>query len=277
MTTLVTGGSGHLGRLLVADFVRAGHAVRVMSSRPRRIESESTDAWVHGDLMTGAGVAAAVAGAEAIVHLASDPRQARRVDVEGTRLLLEHARSSGVSHVVLVSITGIDRPGMREFGYYRCKLEAEELVRTSGVPYSILRATQFHCFLDLLLRQLARVPLVLPLPRGFRFQPVDEGEVAARLARCIGDGPGGRLGDLVGPEVLDVETLGRLWAEARGVTRPRIRIPVPGPVARAFRAGSNTNPHADHGAVTWQEWLDRHAPVPGAVSTPSGTAGSPTR
>jgi uncharacterized protein YbjT (DUF2867 family) len=123
------------------------------------------------------------------------------------------------------------------------------------VPFSILRATQFHTFLDQLIASAARLPLVLPLPAGFLVQPVEASEVAGRLMRCIADGPRGRVTDYGGPEVLSFREAGRQWREARHVTKRIVPIPVPGPMARAIRAGKGTAPQGDRGAISWQEWL----------------------
>lgn len=260
MRILVTGGSGHLGRFLVEDLARRGHAVRVMSSSPspRCARGAAAFEWVHANLASGTGLADAVSGSEVIFHLASDPRNTQRVDIDGTRLLLGHALALRVKHIVFVSITGIDQPGMRDYRYYRLKLEAEGIVRASGVPFSILRATQFHYFLDLLLGQVARIPLILPLPRDFRFQPVDEAELATRLTRCVADGPLGTLTDFAGPEILAIEEIAAIWAEAKGIPKRHMPIHLPGKLARAFRAGLNTNPLADRGSVSWRDWLARH-------------------
>lgn len=267
MTILVTGGTGHLGVPLVKDLVKRGHSVRIASSRPRPNGSRLVPAaeYVLADLASGSGLAQAVDGTEVIFHLASDPRNTLRVDVDGTRLLLQHARHAGARHFVYASITGIDRPGMRDYSYYCRKLEVEEMIRGSSLDYSIVRATQFHYFLDLLLTQVARLPLVLPLPRGFAFQPVDESEVAARLSRCVDDGPTGRRMDFVGPEVLSMEQIADEWKLRKGLSKPRFSIPIPGSLAQAFRTGGNLDRNAERGQITWRTWLARNESFPATV------------
>src|SRR5262249_61895127 len=98
-------------------------------------------------------------------------------------------------HVVYISIVGSD---LVSFGYVRAKLECERLVSGSGLPWTTLRATQFY---DLILKgapTLARLPVV-PVPAGFVIQPVDSGEVAARLAGLALSEPARRLPDMGGP------------------------------------------------------------------------------
>ncbi len=90
---------------------------------------------VKGDLLTGEGLEQAVRGVDVIVHCATSPTRTRRTDVEGTERLLRVAERAGVSHLVFVSIVGVDlNPHLR---YYRMKLEIERnLERSSGSPSS---------------------------------------------------------------------------------------------------------------------------------------------
>jgi uncharacterized protein YbjT (DUF2867 family) len=159
-TVLVTGGTGLLGRHVVRRLVATGHTVRVLT---RHAGASAPDAQpVTGDLSTGDGLDEAVAGVDGIVHAASDPRSPGPVDVEGTGALLAAARRGGSPHLVYVSIVGVDRIPL---AYYRAKSVAEQLVEESGLPWTILRATQFHEFTADLLRGLTRPPIAV-LPRG---------------------------------------------------------------------------------------------------------------
>src|SRR5919205_360241 len=254
MRVLVTGGTGLLGRALVRTAVGAGHAVRVLS-RSARAATEGVE-YAVGDIAAGSGLGAALSGVEAVIHAASDPRRPEEVDVGGTRRLVEAAGAAGVAHLVYVSIVGIDKIPVR---YYRAKLEAERIVAASGVPHTVLRATQFHAFVAWLISKAARVPLVLPLPSGFKFQTADEAEVAARLVRCLAEGPRGRAEDFGGPEVLALDAMAAAWMEAAGVRKRLLRLPVPGAAARAFREGANTAPNGERGPVGWREGLPRDA------------------
>jgi uncharacterized protein YbjT (DUF2867 family) len=255
MRVLVTGGSGRLGRVLVPLLSDDGHSVRVLS-RVHRTGPDLHVAHVVGDLTTGAGLRDAVTEIDCIVHLASNSRNARAVDVEGTQRLIDAARAADVTHLLYVSIVGIDRI---PYEYYQCKLEAERLIAESGVPFSILRATQFHSFVAFLLNEAAKYPLIMPIPSGFFVQSVAVEDVAARLRRAVVDGPRGRLRDFGGPEVLPVEEVATVWLRR---TRPfvgawAVPIHLPGGVAAAFRAGYNTCPDGERGTETWLEWLDR--------------------
>jgi uncharacterized protein YbjT (DUF2867 family) len=265
-TVLVTGGTGLLGRAVVGELTAAGHTVRVLSRRPAApgsVVDTAVDAVV-GDLATGAGLDAALRGVDAVVHSASDPRDPQRVDVEGTGRLVGAARRAGEPHLVHVSIVGIDRI---PWPYYRAKLAAERAVEASGLPWTVLRATQFHEFTDDLLARLTRLPVV-PAPRGWRFQPVDVGEVAARLAAAVDAGPAGRLPDLGGPEVLTVPELTELHLTATGRRRRvvAVPVPVPGAFSRALRAGANLAP-AGRAGRTFAQFLAERTGTEPARST----------
>jgi uncharacterized protein YbjT (DUF2867 family) len=250
-SVLVTGGTGVLGRQLVPRLVEAGHSVRVLSRRDAPQVPEGVTS-VRGELASGEGLTKAVAGAEVIVHCATSPtRQARRVDVEGTKRLLEAAHRAGCGHFLYISIVGIDRV---PFPYYKVKLEAERAIEASGVPSTNLRATQFHDLILRLLQATRRLPFVV-VPRSFVFQVVDAAEVASRLADLAAAGPSGRVPDMGGPEVRRIEDLARSYAAAVRRKGRLFRLPIPGGAARGFRAGRHTCPdHAD-GTVTWEEFL----------------------
>jgi len=150
---VVTGGTGHLGRSIVAQLIAGGHQVRVLARQPGE---DAAIEWVRGDLGTGEVVVEAVTGMGTVVHAATNSPAARRgsfrptdfvrsptdVDVDGTRALLAAAADASVEHFIHVSIVGLEH--MARLPYSRVKLRAEELVRGSAVPWSIVRATGFY-------------------------------------------------------------------------------------------------------------------------------------
>lgn len=241
-TVLVTGGSGTFGRQLVPMLRKAGHEVRVLSRRP--------GVGTHvGDLASGEGVRPAAAGAGLVVHAASDTRRLGRADERQTANLL--AAAGDASHLVYLSIVGVDAI---DFAYYRRKLACERLVEAGPVPWTILRATQFHQLLAALFGVLDRLPAA-PLPLGFRCQPIGAAEVAARVAALVAAAPAGRAPDLGGPEVRTLGQLARAWWEHRGRPARLINLPLPGTAARGFVEGRNSCPdHAD-GRQTWEQFL----------------------
>ena len=254
MNVLITGGTGHLGRLVVPRALAPGHTVRIASRQPQPSTSADGVSWAKVDLGTGKGLRESLDGIDAIVHTASDPKNTDAADIRGTKHLADAARDAGVGHLLFVSIVGIDRI---PFPYYRQKLEAERILVESGAPHSILRAAQFHSFINLLLGSAARIPLVFPLPSGFHVQSVATEDVADRILRALDDGPGGRLRDYAGPESMTLDAAAAAWKAARGIRKPSLKFPMFGKTAAGFRAGHNTSPDGERGTITWQAWLER--------------------
>ena len=251
---LVTGGTGTLGRLVVPRLLDAGHGVRVLSRRARAPGAGVE--LVTGDLATGEGIDAAVEGAEIIVHCAGGPKG----DGDKARHLVGAASRAGVGHLVNISVVGADRVPVTSridramFGYFASKLAAERAVASSGLPWTTLRATQFHDLSLMTVQQMARLP-VIPVPAGFRFQPVDAGEVAARLVELALGTPAGLVPDMAGPKVYEMAELLREYMRASHQRRPIIPVWLPGKAARAFRAGANLAPMRAVGRRTWEEFL----------------------
>lgn len=261
---LVTGGTGTLGGRVVPALEERGHSVRVLSRRgapPAGSGGANAVRRVRGDLGSGAGLDEAVTGVDAIVHCASATgtlrrRTQREIDVEGTRRLAAAALAAGRPHLLFPSIVGIDQ---LPFSYYRAKRAAEAEVERSDLPWAILRATQFHDLILGALRALDR-GRVLILPRGFRFQPVDVGEVADRLVGLLEEVATGRARDIGGPQELSAGELGALYLAANGRPRTRlVHVPVPGRTARGVRAGRLLCSGCETDRASFAEFLRRSA------------------
>jgi uncharacterized protein YbjT (DUF2867 family) len=237
---LVTGGAGRLGRKVVKELTATGYRERIMSRKPQPANLLSATEWAQADLETGQGIADAVTGIDVVVHAASSPfKHTRQIDIDGTRLLLEQARAAGVAHVIYISIVGIDRI---PYSYYHAKLAAEELVKNNGIPWSLLRATQFHYLVDLFFQAATKLPVVTLLPTELQCQSIAESEVANRLCELVAAGPRGRLADLGGPEELTAGEMMDSWLKLRGMHRRVLPLHIPGKVAQGFRCGYNTCP-----------------------------------
>ena len=256
MNVLITGGTGMLGTVAADRIALAGHSARLLVRETPAGAAAATSQYVAGDLASGHGVRHAVEGVDAVLHLASDPARPDLVDVGGMRRLTAAARDARVHHMVYVSIVGVD---VIPYRYYQCKREAEAILEASQVPYSIVRATQFHGFVSRLLSSLARLPLLMPVPAGFRVQPVDVGDVAERLVRCLANGASHTITNFVGPEVLPIGAMARTWLASQRRQKPVVSIPVPGRLARAFRNGGNVDLDAERGSIGWAEWLERRS------------------
>jgi len=248
-TILVTGGTGTLGQVVVRLLVADGHRVRVLSRRPRPADASPANLgqadWAVGDLRKGRGLGAAVAGATAIVHCATG-----RGDARAAANLIEEARLER-PHLVYISIVGIDRVPL---GYYKSKLEAERRIETSGLPWTILRATQFHQLIVRGCEALAAMP-ALPVPARTPIQPIDAAEVAERLAGLAAGPAAGRVPDMGGPEIRPVADLVRSYLRARGRRRPVLPVLLPGAAFAGLRQGSLVTPDHAVGRATFGQFL----------------------
>lgn len=236
---VVLGATGSLGRAIVEKATAAGHDV-VAASRSGAVKV---------DVTTGQGLAEAFAGAGVVMDATNAQAGAHDVLVDGTRRVLEAAAAAGVSHFVGISIVGIDDAPM---AYYRTKVAQEAVIAQGRVPWTLLRATQFH---DLIPKLAAPRLGIVVAPRGFKIQPIDVREVAAVLVDAAGGAPAGRLPDVGGPAVRDFGELARLWKRAAHKKRIVLRVPVPGAMGAFLRAGKLCCPDRAVGTIAFETWL----------------------
>jgi uncharacterized protein YbjT (DUF2867 family) len=220
MRVAVVGASGLIGTKVVDRLRGDGHEV-VAASRSSGV-----------DVLTGDGLADALRGADALVDVTNAPSfEAGAVMAfftTATTNLLAAARAAGAGHYVALSIVGVDR--LPESGYMRAKVAQERLIRESGLPYSIVRATQFAEFADAITESMivgdeVRVPDAL-------IQPVAADDVAAEVARVAAGAPVGGIVPIGGPEKISFERLARASLARQGDAR----TVVVDPEARYFGA-----------------------------------------
>jgi uncharacterized protein YbjT (DUF2867 family) len=256
---LVTGGTGTLGRHVVPLLRDAGHPVRVLSRRDHQPELDAELAI--GDLATGEGIDAAVGGVGTIVHCAGSAKG----DEHKTQRLVRAASRAGARHLVYISVVGAERVPVSSsvdramFGYFASKRAAEHVVADSGLEWTTLRATQFHDLVLTVVQQMVKMP-VIPVPAGFRFQPVDTGDVATRLVELSLGTPVGLVPDIGGPRIYEMHELVRSYLQARHKRRLLIPLRLPGKAARAVRAGANLAPDQAVGHRTWEDFLADRLP-----------------
>jgi uncharacterized protein YbjT (DUF2867 family) len=244
MRIAIAGGTGTIGRRVAEVLARDGHEVRPFSR-------SAPDYPV--DLTTGAGLAAALDGCDVVVDASNGPpsSKARAVLVDGTRRLLTAEQAAGVRHHLCVSIVGIDDVPM---GYYRLKVEQERVIEEGGVPWTIVRSTQFHDLVGRWLAAAARLRL-LPAARA-QLQPVDVAEAAEAVPAAAGAEPRLARMTVAGPEMHDLRTLGQMWRELRGPRTVAVPLPLPGKAGRGLRAGALTCAAPDvRGSRTFRDWL----------------------
>lgn len=250
---LVTGGTGRLGAHVVRGLTERGCKVRVLSRK--QLEGNDRVEYVAGDLVKAIGVDEAVAGAVAIVHCAS----ARKGDDTATLNLVKAAAAgTPLPHLVFVSIVGVD--GI-PYSYFQTKLTCERIVKASGLPWTIQRATQFYDFILNGAKSTTWLPIV-PVPKQFRVQPIDPAEVGAKLVDLALGPPSGRVPDIGGPNVSTWAQMVRQYLQA--TNRRRVVVELPMPMTRQIRAGgllvgagAGGTMLLPYGKTTWAEFLQR--------------------
>ncbi|WP_369251566.1 SDR family oxidoreductase [Streptomyces sp. R41] len=242
MRVAVAGGTGLVGRYVVEELAAAGHEPAVLA-RSRGV-----------DLVTGAGLDAAMKGVEAVVDVCNLTTTSAKKSIaffEGVgRHLLDAGAQAGVRHHVALSIVGIDRVGM---GYYQGKLRQEEVVKGGPTPWTVLRATQFHEFAQQI---LDRVPGPLAVVPRMRTQPVAAREVAQHLVQLALSSPQGMAPELAGPRVEQLVDMARRLLRARHEHRLLLPVKLPGATGAAM-AGDGQLPTGpgSRGSRTFDEWL----------------------
>ena len=226
MKITVIGASGRVGSKVVEDLRSEGHDV-VAASRSSGV-----------DVLTGAGLDEALAGADVIVNVTDSPileaGPAMEFFTTSTPILVEAARRAGVGHFVGLSIVGVD--GVPDSGYFRAKVAQEKIIAESGIPYSIVRATQFGEFAEAITDSMTvgnevRVPDAL-------IQPIPAADVAAAVARTAGSAPANGIVTVGGPKKITFEQLAR---DALAQTGDDSKTVIVDPDARYFGAKLQTN------------------------------------
>jgi uncharacterized protein YbjT (DUF2867 family) len=244
----VVGGTGMIGSLVVKELAEAGKQPRVLSRRP---PADLPPGATHESFdMSRDDPAPLLEGVEVLMDLANSSSRPGRVLLEGTSRLLDSSAELGVAHFVGISIIGCEQIGL---GYYKAKTRQQDLIRNSTVPWSLLKATQFHEFLDRIFGSSARFGV---LPAGeARLQPVAAAEVGSRLCQLALGEPTGQTDRLVGPEVSTLSEFATCWKAARRIRRLNLPLPLPGTTGRNIREGALTDLQAPAAGPDFEQWL----------------------
>ncbi|WP_194819204.1 SDR family oxidoreductase [Nocardia sp. XZ_19_385] len=250
MQVAVFGGTGVLGSSVVRELGARGHGVRVVS---RSAPKDGVHEHRAADLSTGVGVAEALEGCEVVVNAANTRSKFDSVLVDGVRTLLDAEQQAGVGHHVEISIVGCD---LVPLGYYKAKVAQERVVAAGPVPWTLLRATQFHHLIE----EFVSIPTRFRIaPRvAAKMQPIDVDEVAVRLVDAVEAGPAGRISDIGGPEVITFTDAARIYRKHTGRAGLPVPVPIPGALGRELRAGGLCV-GADGAAlgIGFEEWLSK--------------------
>jgi uncharacterized protein YbjT (DUF2867 family) len=246
----VAGGTGTLGALVVAELLARGERVVVLSRRGAGVPAGAEHRRV--DLIEGDGLDRALDGVGVVVDAASSNKEAKETLVTGSTRLLEAGARAGVGHHLTISIVGCDRVPI---AYYDAKMGQERALEAGAVPWTLLRTTQFHQFVDATFASVARYGV--RLTGAAKLQPIDPAVVATRVADAALAPPAGRLPDLAGPRVQTLGELSRAWASARGLRRIPLRVPGWGKIGGSLAAGALCDEQAAAPGEDFEEWLRR--------------------
>ncbi|MFB9658948.1 SDR family oxidoreductase [Glycomyces mayteni] len=244
MKIAVIGGTGLIGSQVVRLLNEGGH-----EAVPH---SPSTGV----DLLSGAGIAEALAGAGAVVNLSNSPAfDETSIAWFQTSMdnLLAGARDAGVGHAVILSIVGVDQ--VPELDYYRAKTLQEDVLKAGPVPYSIVRSTQFFEFMDAVMSWTSDEHTVR-LP-ATPVQPIASADIARAVAEVAAGAPLNGTRDVAGPEVFTLDELGRITLEAKGDKRNVVIDDTAGMFAAVKGDALIAGDDAVLSTTTYREWLAR--------------------
>ncbi|MFL6059770.1 MAG: SDR family oxidoreductase [Marmoricola sp.] len=239
----VAGGTGVVGTETVRVLEARGHEPVVLA--------RATGV----DLVSGDGLGERLEGVDAVVDVTStattSARTARRFFTTATGHLLTAGAAAGVGHHVLLSIVGIDD---NPFGYYRGKVAQEQAVRSGPVPWTIVRAPQFHEFAAQMIERASFGPLVV-VPRMLSA-PMAAAEVAGVLVDHLEAGPSGDAPEIAGPRTEEMPDLVRRLLAHRGSRQRAVAARIPGKAGRMMRSGALVPDHPGTvGTQTFDQWL----------------------
>jgi uncharacterized protein YbjT (DUF2867 family) len=213
MKIVVTGGTGVVGSKLVQILTAQGHQVTTASQR------------TGVDVITGEGLDEALVGSEVVVDVVNSPAfddaTALRFFETSSRNILASAAATGVRHYVALSIVGSER--LSENGYFRAKLVQEGLIKDGGVPFTIVRSTQFFEFLDAVVDAAADGEEVRLSPARVQF--VAAQDVASALADIAVRAPMNETLEVAGPDPFRLDDLAQRYLAARGDSRRVVTDP----------------------------------------------------
>ncbi|MBA4850649.1 SDR family oxidoreductase [Emticicia sp. BO119] len=250
---LITGGTGTLGQELSKQLLAKGYSVNILSSKEKPEIAFFTNI-IQGDLTDQSSLEKAVESSEIIIHCASNPRNAQVVDIEGTRNLLALIDKNHCKHFLYVSIAGVDKS---DYPYYQTKYAVEKLIEASELPYSILRATQFH---DLVLYRLIQVfdqgpGKPIQIPAGMKFQSIDKSDTATSVIELVANKPTYTITTIGGPEVLTLENMTEDYFAQSGRNEEIVYIEPSTAFYQVFTTGINLCPENAIKGITWQQYL----------------------
>lgn len=246
MKIVVIGGSGLIGAKVVARLVAQGHDVVAASPK------------TGVNALTGEGLDTALAGAQVVVDVANSPSFADDAVLHffetSGRNLATAEKAAGVAHHVALSVVGTDK--LAQSGYFRGKIAQEALIRGAGIPYTIVRSTQFLEFLGAIVQSAGDSDTLRITPA--LIQPIASDDVADAVADAALAAPVNGIVEIAGPERFQMSDLVQRYLKATGAAK----IAVADPAARYFGAELEEGTlvpegEARLGHISFSDWMHR--------------------
>ncbi|UOY92349.1 NmrA family NAD(P)-binding protein [Ectobacillus sp. JY-23] len=248
MKLLITGASGQLGSALIRQLKDSEHEVRMTSrSKPSNIGDFE---WIYSDLLLEDGLDEVIKDVDVVIHTATSPmKHTKKVDVLAFEKLLE--KLGHIKHFIYPSIIGIEHIPLY---YYKCKCEAETLLKNSSIPYTIVRTTQFHSFVESLMLSKTICNRYI-IPGNFKFQSVDTDDFAKHLIQIANHTPEGKTVEFGGPHIMTLKEMAAHKIHINKETRKILNFSFPGKLYKSLVEGKNTTSAEARGETTFEEYL----------------------
>lgn len=248
---LVTGGSGTLGREVVDKLLSQQYETSILTSKENTVMPRGCRIYI-GDLEKNTGLKEALENIDIIIHCASNPQNSLKVDIEGTKNLINATNRNRISRIIYISIVGVVKS---DYPYYKTKVAVENMIKECGIPFTILRTTQFHNLILNIINGLERINGIINVPEGMKFQSIDVGEVAGYLVEMISEDDCGLLQERGGPEILGIEEMVKSYLEVSGLKNTFKLCEIKNERNDMFSSGINLCPSNNFGKITWRQFL----------------------
>jgi uncharacterized protein YbjT (DUF2867 family) len=251
---LLTGGTGQLGKMLLKQIDHEDFHIDVLT-RNKIVDSIKNVGFLNADLTKIETLSSLRPDYDSVIHCASDPKNSESIDIKGTHNLLKSVKGGSIKNFVYISIVGIDESN---FPYYQNKLKTEELVIGSGIPYTILRITQFHDFIyNRILNTVNSEDGFITVPDGLQFQSIDLIDVCGEILGLLKNGATNSIIRIGGPEILKISDIIKSYQE---IIKPGTKISLVPPhndFQKLFTTGINLCPNHRTGKITWRDFLTK--------------------
>lgn len=247
---LITGGTGKLGSDIARVLQDKPYALSILTTQNNYTGNDKIS-YIKGDLTQIDTLEQLRSQFDVIIHCASNSKDSYSVDIEGTHNLLM-AIGPKIKHFIYISIVGVDK-GISP--YYQNKYSVEQEIFNYHIPFTIVRATQFH---DLVLDRIIRPNeehAKIKVPKGLKFQTIDVSDVALKVEEVLKEGPKQSVVNIGGPELLSLEEMIEPYIKIFHPEKTLENINDLNDFQKIFTTGINLCPESKYGKITWKEFL----------------------